>query len=167
MGPKENTFDAAPTDGGFSAGRVHAYRDVETSGDSLGFATPVRTLARSPDARLSGSAETGKRRALERACEYIEMHLGDDISVLDICCHAYMSVSTLERLFHRDLQTTPSKYIRSRRLRRVRQELLHGRNDVNISDLATKYGLCHLGRFSKYFRDQFGISRSELRHRAH
>lgn len=103
-----------------------------------------------------------KRKALFRALEFIEAHLAEPLRMNQICNYAGVSQSTLERLFRREFQLTPSNYVRARRLDAVRRELTGGLDiSKTIADVAIAYGLPHLGRFSSAYRRQFGRLPSE------
>lgn len=105
-----------------------------------------------------------KRRALNRAREYIEDHLSEPIRMADICSHSGVSLSTLERIFLRELQTQPSSYILARRLDGVRRELISQESTgKQISQIAMDHGLSHMGRFSATYRTYFGQTPSEGR----
>lgn len=103
-----------------------------------------------------------KRRALVRAVEYIEENSAGPVRMGRVCAYAGVSQSTLERLFRREFQQTPSGYLRARRLDAVRRELKLGlRNGKTIAEVAAKHGFAHLGRFASCYRKQFGALPSE------
>ena len=115
-----------------------------------------------PEARSDRYHRRQKRKALARAVEYIEAHLTRPLRMGQICSYAGVSQSTLERLFRRDFQQTPSAYLRARRLDAVRRELQGGLGtSKTIADVATRHGFTHMGRFSSAYRRQFGRRPSE------
>jgi AraC family ethanolamine operon transcriptional activator len=74
-----------------------------------------------------------------------------------ICTYSATSLSTLERIFLRELQMSPSQYILARRLVAANRDLTAcGPNAWRISDIAPKYGFNHLGRFSGAYHRHFG-----------
>lgn len=102
--------------------------------------------------------------ALRRARAFIEDHLAEPIRLADVCSHARTSLSTLERLFKRELGLLPLTYIRVRRLHAVRSALRSIDNaERTVAEIATSHGFNHLGRFSATFRRQFGQFPSEAR----
>ncbi len=108
-----------------------------------------------------------KRRVLARAREYIDGHLEGNIHIPDLCAYTDVSLSTLERLFRRELGMTPSAYIQSRRLDVVRRILLADTDSSHtIAEIARKHGIGHPGRFSVVFRQQYGMSPSDMRNEA-
>jgi adenylate cyclase len=76
-----------------------------------------------------------------------------DVPALARACQ--VTARTLQRHFQGFLGQSPTEVLRGIRLDRIRRELLLGRDDVTISDLATRFGFTHLGRFSGWYRDRF------------
>ena len=106
-------------------------------------------------------------RVLTRAREYIEEHLTESITMADLCRYTGASLSTIDKVFRRELQMPPTVYIRTRRLDVVRRVLANDEsNGEYISQIATDHGFSHLGRFSVAYREFFGISPSEEREAA-
>ncbi len=114
-------------------------------------------------ASLARPEHTPGRRAIRLARDYIEMHLSEPISVGDVADAVQVSVRSLEDGFRTELRTTPSAYLRDRRLERVRNDLAEtGPNDGRtVSDVAFRWGFNHLGRFAGYYRARFGESPSQ------
>lgn len=103
-----------------------------------------------------------KRRALARAVEFIEENSTGPIRISRVCAYAGVSQSTLERLFRREFQQTPSGYLKARRLDAVRRELKLGpRDSKTIAEVAAEHGFAHLGRFASSYRKQFGALPSQ------
>jgi AraC-like DNA-binding protein len=118
----------------------------------------------SPNADLDYYHRRQKRQALARAVEFIEENIAGTTRIALVCRHAGVSRRTLERLFRREFQQTPSAYIRARRLNAVRQEFWRGfEGEETITDVAARYGFVHMGHFSSAYRRQFGVLPSEDR----
>ena len=125
--------------------------------------------------RLLVGAESGKKvgdpyrrleklRMVVRAKEYVHEHLADVIRVIDLCKYCGVSLSTLERIFTRELGISPNGYIQAARLHEVRGALLDGNGeDLTIADIAMNCGFTHMGRFSRRYRALFGRLPSEDR----
>ncbi len=97
------------------------------------------------------------------ATEFIETHLDHPLSVAAVALVAGMSARTLQATFRSRLQTTPTAYIRDRRLDRARADLTaasHNR-DTTVTEIATRWGINHLGRFAVDYRARFGESPSQ------
>lgn len=97
--------------------------------------------------------------ALRRAMTYCEEHAAEPISVADLAAAAGLSVRQLQRGFREYLGIGPLEYLRRVRLDQVHQELLavaQGRAIGTVTEIATRWGFVHLGRFSEYYREIYG-----------
>jgi len=99
--------------------------------------------------------------SLQKAINFMEEHLLDNIKIEDIAYEANASPFHFQRTFAILTDLTISDYIRRRRLTLAAEELL--RTDVRIIDLAYKYGYDTPEAFTKAFRRQHGVSPSEAR----
>ncbi len=105
-----------------------------------------------------------KHRIVIRAKEYVHAHLTEHIHVTDLCKYCGVSLSTLERVFTRELGLTPNRYIQAARLHEARHALLNGNGeDLTIADIAMNCGFTHMGRFSRRYQTHFGRLPSEER----
>jgi len=105
-----------------------------------------------------------KHRIVVRAKDYVHEHLTDLIRVTDLCKYCGVSLSTLERIFTRELGITPKGYIWAMRLHEVRRNLLDANaGDLTIADIAMDCGFTHMGRFSRRYRAHFGRLPSDER----
>ena len=106
---------------------------------------------------------------MQKAREYIEAHLREQVRVDAICRYAGTTLKSLERVFARELGMSPQKYVKIRRLNEAHHLLWHttSRQDIRIADVAIGCGFVHLGRFSVDYRRYFGeLPRETLqRHR--
>lgn len=99
--------------------------------------------------------------SLQRAIDYMEEHLLEDITMEDIARQANSSPFHFQRTFAILTDISIGEYLRRRRLTLAAQELC-STND-KIIDLALKYGYDTPEAFTKAFRRQHGISPSEAR----
>jgi len=97
--------------------------------------------------------------------DYIDAHLGDNISLDELLRAAGTSARTLQTGFARHRGTTPMRFLRDRRLDRARALLLK-RPDAQVTDIAAECGFTHLGRFAAGYRERFGESPSRTRRAA-
>ena len=98
---------------------------------------------------------------IQRALNYIEEHITDEMSIDDIAGVAYLSPFYFQRIFHTMLGLTVGEYIRARRLSLAGNELLSKK--VKIIDLALKYGYDSPDSFSRAFSKYHGVSPSAAR----
>ena len=98
---------------------------------------------------------TSKRRKLfHQACELINTRLEDDLHIQGICNELEVSRRTLEYSFNENLEMGPGKYIKLIRLNNIRRALVTPENrSTSIGDLAARWGIWHLGRFSQEYRN--------------
>jgi transcriptional regulator GlxA family with amidase domain len=84
------------------------------------------------------------------------------ITVLELAQGAGVGIRALEYAFREVMKTTPSAYLRLHRLNRVRQDLLAADPQVNtVTEVASRWGFAHPGRFSVGYRALFREKPSE------
>lgn len=101
---------------------------------------------------------------LDRAHQHILNHIDDpDLSPDELAAALHMSRRTLYDLF-KEVEVTPSRYIRNLRLESVRQALTSPRNtNRNVFDIALDHGFTDSASFSRMFKSAFGMAPSEWR----
>ncbi|MFS0864059.1 AraC family transcriptional regulator [Fredinandcohnia sp. 179-A 10B2 NHS] len=99
--------------------------------------------------------------SLQKAIDYMEEHILEDISIDDIAYQANASTFHFQRTFSILTDSSVGDYLRRRRLTLAAEELT--RTDTKIIDLAYKYGYDTPEAFTKAFRKQHGVSPSEVR----
>ncbi|MBF4998973.1 helix-turn-helix transcriptional regulator [Nocardia sp. BSTN01] len=97
---------------------------------------------------------------VRRAVAYMEAHIREDISVVDIAAAAYVTVRALQIAFRRHLDTTPTAYLKRMRLRGAHEDLIAGSADDgdSVAAIATTWGFGHPGRFAALYRRHYGRS---------
>jgi AraC-like DNA-binding protein len=118
---------------------------------------------------LGGKSQTAGNVVLRRTVEFIHDQAGDLPTLADMTREAGISARALQLLFERHLGCTPSEYARNVRLRCARDALLHPATEAtSVTDVATRWGFYHLGRFSALYRQTYGELPSQtLRHSLH
>jgi AraC family transcriptional regulator, ethanolamine operon transcriptional activator len=101
-----------------------------------------------------------RRRAVRAIEEYLEAHEREVPSLADLCALTGASERTLEYAFREQVGVTPNRYLRLRRLNLARKELCAG-EPVRVTDVAMRWGFCHLGRFASDYQQLFGERPSE------
>lgn len=99
--------------------------------------------------------------SMQKAIDFMEDHLLEDISMEEIAGAAYTSPFHFQRIFNLLTDTTVAEYLRRRRLTLAANELRQ--NEEKVIDLAYKYGYETPESFSRAFRKQHGISPREAR----
>lgn len=100
-------------------------------------------------------------QAIQNAINYIEEHITEDIDYTELAKAAYSSSYHFQRVFGIMCGITLGEYIRRRRLTLAGNEILT--NNVNIIDLAYKYGYDSPESFSRAFKRFHGINPSQVK----
>lgn len=98
---------------------------------------------------------------IQRALDYIETHLADEIDLEAVAKQAYSSSFHFQRMFGMLCSCTLGDYIRMRRLSAAASELCQ--TNAKIIDVALKYGYDTPESFSRAFARFHGITPSEAR----
>jgi AraC family ethanolamine operon transcriptional activator len=94
--------------------------------------------------------------------EIIESDLFYPHTSMELCQAIQVSRRALEYAFQQIAGCSPNEYIRSRKLTAIRQELKQAKpGSIRVSEVASRYGFRHFGRFSSQFRALFGELPSE------
>ncbi len=101
-------------------------------------------------------------QAIQKAIDYIESHLDEDIDYTEAAACACSSSFHFQRVFGLLCGVTLGEYIRKRRLTLATQELLE--KNSRITDIALKYGYETLESFSRAFYKFHGCLPSQIQH---
>lgn len=112
-------------------------------------------------------ARVHRRKAVERAREYIRENLSEQIRLSDLCSHAYAQARSLEYGFREVSGLSPVGYIKALKLGSVRKALLARQAATrSISEIACDHGFWHLSQFALDYRRFFGETPSATRMRS-
>ena len=103
--------------------------------------------------------ELGDRR-LSRVVEYVEVHLGEPMTVAELARAAAMSPSHFARAFRLATGEPVWAYVQRRRCERAR-ELLATR--LPIAEIAHRCGFAHQGHLTRAFKRRYGATPGALR----
>lgn len=103
-------------------------------------------------------------RPVERAKEYIHMHLHRDLSRSEIAESVHLNPEYLSHLFKRETGGSLGEYIISEKLK-IAKSLLEG-TDIKVSIVAGKVGFASFSYFSQVFKKNTGLSPLEYRARS-
>jgi AraC-like DNA-binding protein/TolB-like protein len=113
--------------------------------------------------------EPARRRVLPQhvkiALDHMRANLGETITLSNLASACSVPERTLLRQFEQFAGDSPLAYLRRLRLNTVRSELSRADGRDTISDIATRCGFSHLGRFARGYRQLFGESPSATRRR--
>jgi AraC-like DNA-binding protein len=135
-----------------------AYDDaqVELAHDEL-LSVLLGEMSRRGGASDSGRPLTSGERwqVIRRAEAYLESTGEPSVRIDELCLAACTSLSRLERAFRESFGVSPRRFLMLRRLAAVRRELLRRGAQTSITEVATRWGFFHLGRFSQDYRQLF------------
>ncbi len=96
---------------------------------------------------------------LKDAVSFIHCNAGGDIGVNDVAAAVHLTPRAVQYLFRRQLDTTPTEYMRRVRLHRAHQELVAGsQSTTTVTEIAQRWGFAHTGRFAVLYRQTYGQS---------
>ena len=95
------------------------------------------------------------------ARNHILSELESCIKVTDIALKYDISEKTLQNSFKSLFGFTPKQFIRLLKLNLAHRDFSHASDEITVSDVATKWGFSHFGRFSKEYKELFGVKPSE------
>ncbi|WP_454915175.1 helix-turn-helix domain-containing protein [Xanthobacter sediminis] len=94
-----------------------------------------------------------------KARAYMDANVDSCLTVPEIACAVGISTRFLDQCFSEVLGLGPAAYLRAVRLDAARRDILGPSGTV--AEIAMRHGFWHLGRFSAYYRAQFGESPSD------
>lgn len=96
---------------------------------------------------------------LRRAIAFIDENAHTDISLPDVASAVFVSPRALQYMFRKHRGCTPMEYVRQVRLHYAHLDLVAGdRTTTTVSEIARRWGFGHMGRFSVYYRENYGES---------
>jgi len=106
-----------------------------------------------------------QEEALKTAVKIIHESGLVDQSIPQLSTQVGLSSRSLFNAFKEKYHVSPSGYIKSVRLNKVKREIYLSK-EMNISEIAGKYNFWHMGQFAKDFKNQFGILPSEVKRKS-
>jgi AraC-like DNA-binding protein len=103
---------------------------------------------------------------MRRFRRVLEEKLGQSLYITEICKLIGVSERTLKVCCQEQLGVGPKRYLVLRRLHLARRALREAAPDrTTVTDIATRYGFWHFGRFAAEYQSQFGELPSVTLHR--
>jgi AraC-like DNA-binding protein len=101
------------------------------------------------------------RSRVQRVVDVIEAHPEHALSSGHLAAVAGVTERALQIAFRKEFGTSPAAYVREVRLDRVHAELCNSGDGATVSEIATRWGFCHLSRFAQQYSRRFGMLPSE------
>lgn len=96
---------------------------------------------------------------LKEAVSFIHRHTADDIGINDVAAAVHLTPRAVQYLFRRQLDTTPTEYMRRVRLSHAHHELVAATSaTATVTEIAQRWGFAHTGRFAVLYRQTYGQS---------
>jgi AraC-like DNA-binding protein/tetratricopeptide (TPR) repeat protein len=105
-------------------------------------------------------------RDLKKAIERLEAEPERPWRLCDLAVVCGVSPRTLQKHFRLFLGSAPRRFVRELRFDRARQELLGGCEEARVTEIATRCGFDHFGRFATEYRRRYGETPSTTLRRA-
>jgi AraC-like DNA-binding protein len=102
------------------------------------------------------AAPAGGLQRIERLERWLDAHLGEVVTLDQLCAVSGVRARTLQRLTLARYGQSPLEWVDGRRLAAARALLLRAAPGVAISSVALDCGFTHLGRFSAAYRRAHG-----------
>jgi AraC-like DNA-binding protein len=105
--------------------------------------------------------EAGFSAPMRNAIQWLNLHLGDEISVGQMADAAGMSESYFRRFFHSEVGFSPADYVIRKRIERARDLLIH--SSRSVTGIAIELGFSTPAYFAAVFRKHTGQTPTEFR----
>ena len=129
---------------------------------SLGAVLAVHLLRNYAGVRIARDAGGGLgTRRLRRVVEFIEAHLGEEITLADLARVADLSPHHFASAFRTSTGVAPHRYLTERRIARA-CELL-AKSEATVTTVAHALGFASHGHFSESFRRFVGVTPSQYK----
>jgi AraC family transcriptional regulator len=96
------------------------------------------------------------QQKLQKAVDYIHLHLTDEISLKSIAAHINMSRFHFCRLFKESMGITPYQYLLQMRIEQAKQLLLQ--SSASVAEIAAEAGFADQSQLSRHFKRIVGVS---------
>ena len=126
----------------------------------------LRNWADRAGINLEGGARSAAPHYVRQAEQFIEEYANSVPTIAEIAKAAGISVRALSGAFRDFRGTTPSAYLREKRLVGVRRALLGASRTETVASIASEWGYVNFGVFAKSYRARFGELPSQTLGRA-
>lgn len=152
-------YDEAGHDG--SAGSASASPLFAAQVEQIVIATLLLTQPHNYADRLAGDCRAAAPCFVKRAEEFMEACAHEPLTIGEIAEHAGVSARSLFAGFRNHRSSSPMSFLKSRRMQRAREELLHASpSTASVTSVAMRWGFTHLGHFAVDYKRRFGESPS-------
>ena len=98
---------------------------------------------------------------VEQAVKYINNHLTESLTLVDIADNVFISPTYLQKVFTAEMNISPSQYVLNMRLEKAK-ELLQS-TEIPVVDIASTIGFKNAGHFATVFKRHVGQTPTQVR----
>jgi AraC family transcriptional regulator len=109
---------------------------------------------------IAPSSNGLSKSTLKLVTNYINDHLTQELSLLELASLAQMSRHHFARLFKQSTGVSPHQYVIHQRVNRAKQLLLNG--ELSIAEVAYQVGFAHQSHLSRHFKRIVGVTPKQL-----
>jgi AraC-like DNA-binding protein len=110
----------------------------------------------------AGQPTARRPRTVKRTLDAMHAEPGRPFTAAELADIAGVGIRVLQESFRQHVGVPPLTYLRRLRLEGVHTELSRaGPEQVSVSEVATRWGFTHLGRFAGAYRDRYGVPPSQ------
>jgi len=95
-------------------------------------------------------------KLVRQAEELMLARIDHPLALIDVAEAVGVSARALQYAFRRFRNTTPMAFLRQARLERAHRDLQNARPGDTVTDIATRWGFTHFGRFAEAYRARYG-----------
>jgi AraC family ethanolamine operon transcriptional activator len=135
-----------------------AVNDADSESELFGLTLAQTVALAMRDGQQTSALPRGSQarlKVVERAMEYMQRHLQEDIDVQQLCEAVCVSRRSLQYVFEEFLHTTPMAYWRALRLNEARRMLKRSAGR-SITELAYEWGFASASHFTQHYKSLFG-----------
>lgn len=103
----------------------------------------------------------GTPRQVKMLEAYLEAHVQHKIAAQDLVKLTGLSENLITQTFKKYRGCTPFQYVRLLRLKNAHQDLVSEDTKGSVTDVASKWGFFHFGRFSEFYKKHYNESPSQ------
>jgi AraC-like DNA-binding protein len=111
---------------------------------------------------VAGRPTARRPRTVKRTLDAMHAEPGRSFTAAELAAIAGVGIRVLQESFRQHVGVPPQTYLRRLRLEGVHAELSRsGPGQASVSEVATRWGFTHLGRFAGAYRDRYGVTPSQ------
>jgi len=145
----------------FSIDEYACYKHFNKIQDIESMRLYINNLITAISEHVKGRVRNANDDAIDRAIEYMNLHLSDNITMNDVAAHVNISAPYFSVLFKKHTNQTFSSYFKELRIQKVKELLLS--TDLEVQAVAETVGYINYKSFLRIFKETVGLTPTEFR----